>query len=73
MTYTYLIIYLYRCCSREGEFTGSFFYYTDKKISDCELADVKKTIKEISDLARAEGKREFMVDHVVIAGIKLLE
>lgn len=73
MTYTYLIIYLYRCCGREGEFTGSFFYYTDKKISDCELADVKKTIKEISDLARAEGKRGFMVDYVVIADIKLLK
>ena len=56
MTYTYLIIYLYRCCSREGEFTGSFFYYTDKKISDCELADVKKQLKKSLILREQKAK-----------------
>ncbi len=56
MTYTYLIIYLYRCCSREGEFTGSFFYYTDKKSATANSRMRKKQLKKSLTLREQKVK-----------------
>lgn len=75
MVFTYLVVYCHHIRPREIEYTGSFFHYADKKISDCELTNAKEFANSIANAAKEDYRKRgyTMVESVAIVDIKLLE